>query len=100
MPPWSVSASLKEGHRPFLRQDMPKQSVIREAIVKRVLGAIGMTLAVIGIIISLANVVGIWVGSGSVRSGVASIGDGIDGRLQRVDTALDELASRLETAQG
>jgi hypothetical protein len=70
------------------------------AIVKRGLGAIGMALGVIGIVISLAMTVGVWIGRGAVNAELASIGAGIDGRLQRVDAALDELASRLETAQG
>src|SRR3954447_11702124 len=59
-----------------------------------------MTLAIIGLVMSLASLVGIWVGHRSVRSDVASIGARIDGRLERVDAALDELASRLQTAQG
>ena len=67
---------------------------------KRVRGVIGMTLGVIGIVISLAMLVGTWIGRPSVSSELASISAGIDGRLQRVDAALDELASRLETAQG
>lgn len=67
---------------------------------KRVLGVIGMTLAVIGIIISVAMIVGIWIGRGAVSSELASISTGIDGRLQRVDAALDQLARRLERAQG
>jgi chromosome segregation ATPase len=68
--------------------------------VKRVLSGIGMTLAVIGIVISLAMIVGIWSGRGAVSSELASISAGIDGRLQRVDAALDHLTNRLETAQG
>jgi hypothetical protein len=67
---------------------------------RRVLGAIGMTLGVIGIVVSLALTVGIWFGRGAVNTELASIVAGIDGRLQRVDAALDALEGRLETAQG
>src|SRR3954452_6816157 len=84
----------------FGRQDASEQPVIRGAIVKRALGAIGMTLAGIGIVISLAMIVGIWSGRGAVSSELASISAGIDGRLQRVDAALDHLTNRLEAAQG
>jgi hypothetical protein len=70
------------------------------AIVKRALGAIGMTLAVIGIVISAATIIGIWIGRGAVNSELAAIVTGLDGRLQRVDVALDALTGRLETAQG
>ena len=67
---------------------------------KQVVGAIGMALGVIGMVLSVALIVGIWVGRGAVNAEVASIVAGIDGRLQRVDAALDALESRLETAQG
>jgi methyl-accepting chemotaxis protein len=59
-----------------------------------------MALAVIGIVISVALIVGIWMGRGAVNSELASISAGIDGRLQRVDAALDQLSRRLERAQG
>src|SRR4051812_13167541 len=58
-----------------------------------------MVLGVIGIVISLGLLIGVWIGRGAVNTELASIVDGIDGRLQRVDAALDQLASRLETAQ-
>ena len=67
---------------------------------RRVLGAVGMTLGVIGIVLCLASIAGIWIGRGTVNAEVASIVAGIDGRLQRVDAALDELESRLERTQG
>jgi uncharacterized phage infection (PIP) family protein YhgE len=68
-------------------------------MVKRVLGAIGMVLGVIGIVVCLALIVGTWIGRGAVNAELASIVAGIDGRLQRVDAALNQLATRLETAQ-
>ena len=67
---------------------------------KRVLGAIGMTLGVIGIVVCLASLAGIWIGRAALNDDLASIVAGLDRRLQRVDTALDELESRLERAQG
>ena len=69
-------------------------------IVRRVLGAVGMTLGVIGIIICLASIAGIWIGRGAVNGELASIVAGIDRRLQRVNVALEALESRLERAQG
>jgi hypothetical protein len=70
------------------------------AMMKRVLGAIGMVLGVIGIAICLALIVGTWIGRGAVSAELASIVAGIDGRLHRVDAALDALEGRLERAQG
>ena len=67
---------------------------------KRVLGGIGMTLAVIGIVLSVATIVGIWIGRGAVNDQLDSIGAGIDGRLQRVDAGVGQIGNRLEMAQG
>jgi len=59
-----------------------------------------MTLAVIGMVLSVAMIVGIWIGRGAVNDQLDSIGAGLDGRLQRVDAALGLLGNRLATAQG
>jgi hypothetical protein len=59
-----------------------------------------MTLAVIGIVVSLAMIVGIWIGRGAVNAELASLSAGLDGRLQRVDAALDVVTRRLVSARG
>src|SRR5262245_45867833 len=55
-----------------------------------------MTLGVVGIVLSLAMIVLIWVGRGMADQALTSYSAAIDSRLERVSTAFGALGGRLD----
>jgi prefoldin subunit 5 len=67
---------------------------------KRVLGVVGMVVGTIGIVLSLAMIVVVWMGRGVVNEELASFIAPIDRGLERAETALGEVEGRLQKMQG
>ena len=62
---------------------------------KRFLGIVAMVLGVIGIILSVAVIIGVWVGQGAINDQIASLTGVVDSSVQQAEVRLEELDSNL-----
>jgi uncharacterized protein YoxC len=67
-----------------------------ERAMKRGFGLVATVGAVVGIIVSLALVVGVWIGRGAVNERVGLIVGAIDTHVERAASTLDELTIRID----
>src|SRR4051812_24349538 len=66
---------------------------------RRTLGWGGMIFGVLGIVVSLLFLVGIWIGKGAVEQQIVALSTGVDAGLQQAQSQLDEVHATLVNAQ-
>ena len=74
----------------------PKSANRVWVVVKRILAAIVILIATIGLALSVAGLVGVWVARGSARDTVTALSTALNGTLAAVDQALARVGARAD----